>query len=160
MIVPVGQDLRMVFGAAKLARDYTAGKIQCEALRAAPLNPGDAFAGSGGMYRFKHTGLAVIFDKQKRTSAGTIRKAIKNAVGKCFERGARTVLLPDFSENLISQPNWISTEKKQESISTYASIMMEAVRDCKDTVKTIRIWVWDPDALPAYIAEMQRLGAE
>ena len=150
----------MVFGAAKLARDYTSGQIQREALRVAPLAPGEAFAGSGGKYRFKHTGLAVIFDKQKRTSAGIIRKAVRNAIGKCYELGARTVLLPDFSENLISQPNWISSQKKLDSITTYAAILMESVRDCKDTVKAIRIWVWDPDALPVYIAEMQRLGAE
>src|ERR1700722_10725330 len=62
MLVPVAPDLKMVFGIAKRVRDYGADMVQNEALKAAPLAPGDAFVGSGARYRFSHTVLAVIFD--------------------------------------------------------------------------------------------------
>src|SRR5437588_7749984 len=47
LIVPVGTDLKMVFGVAKMARDRGADIVQVEANRVAPLKPGDAFVGTG-----------------------------------------------------------------------------------------------------------------
>src|SRR5689334_18687687 len=88
LVVPVGPDLKMVFGVAKMARDRGADVIQVEANRVAPLEPGDAFVGTGARYRYKYTALAVIFDTSKRTSAEIIKQAITTAVSKLRAAGA------------------------------------------------------------------------
>lgn len=159
MIVPVSSDLKMVFGAAKMARDYGASRVQREAERVAPLQPGEAFVGSGGRYRFRWTALAVIFDETKRTSPGIIRQAIRSAAQQVYERGATSIILPDFSENIMPQPNWITSQKKRQVTQAVAAMMMEAVRACKGTVKTIKLWVWEIDSLDFYLREMKRLEA-
>lgn len=157
MIVPVAPDLKMVFGPAKMARDYGADGVQSEANKVAPLQPGEAFVGAGGRYRFRWTALAVIFDEVKRTSPGVIRQAVRSAVEQVFAHGATSVILPDFSETLMPQPNWITREKKREVTEATAVMMLEAVRACKDTVKTIKLWVWDIDSLEFYLRELKRL---
>src|SRR5258707_1084963 len=50
IIVPVAPDLKMSTGVAKWVRDATANTVQYEALKVAPLKPGDVFVGSGGKY--------------------------------------------------------------------------------------------------------------
>ena len=157
IIVPVGTDLKMIVGAGKFVRDYTACQIQYEANRAAPLRPGDAFIGSGGKYRFKKTALAVIFDEQKRTNSGVIRLAVRKAAELISQYGGTSLILPDFTENLIQQPNWITEEVQRETAEMTAVTMMEAVQACKGTVKTIKIWVWDKKSVPFFTREMKRL---
>lgn len=157
MIVPVGTDLKMVVGAAKMARDYSGDIIQYEANRVAPLPPGEAFVGTGGRYRFRYTGLAVIFDPSKRTSPGIIRQAYRNAVEKVYQLGARSVILPDISENISPQPNWITPEVAAATGEAAAVTMMEAVRACRGTVRTIKVWVYDKTNAPVFLREMKRL---
>ncbi len=157
IIVPVGTDLKMITGAAKFARDYTACQIQYEANGAAPLKPGEAFIGSGGKYRFKKTALAVIFDEKKRTNPGIIKQAVRKAAELIFQYGGNSLILPDFTDNVIQQPNWITDETRREAAESTAAIMMEAVQACKGTVKTIKIWVWDKNSVPIFTREMKRL---
>src|SRR5215470_13239864 len=80
ILVPVAPDLKMVFGVAKLIRDFGANAVQYEANQAAPLPPGQAFIGTGGRYRFRFTALAVIFDEVKRTSPDLVMQAVQNAM--------------------------------------------------------------------------------
>src|SRR5205814_981953 len=101
LIVPVGPDLKMVSGVAKMARDRGADIIQVEANRVAPLKPGDAFVGTGARYRYRYTALAVIFDDSKRTSAEIITQAVVTAVTKLRAMGARSMVIADMTENLL-----------------------------------------------------------
>lgn len=81
-------DLKMVAGIAKWVRDATADVLQREAEAAAPLAPGEAFAGVGGRYRFKVGVLAVVMDEQKRTRSEWIRDGIARAIKLARDRSA------------------------------------------------------------------------
>jgi O-acetyl-ADP-ribose deacetylase (regulator of RNase III) len=159
-IAPVAPDLKMVFGIAKMLRDYGADRAQYEANKVAPLQPGEAFVTSGAKYHFKYTILAVIFDNQKRTSPGIIRQAVRTGVQLATQRGAKTILLPDMTENLLSQPNWITEEQRRATAQSTAAMMAEAVRACRGMVKKVKIWVWEPAHVAAYEREIKRLGSE
>lgn len=157
MVVPVAPDLRMIFGVAKMARDYSAGIIEREAKSAAPMQPGEAFVGSGAKFRYKYTALAVIFDEQKRTTPDLIARAVSNAIGKLYDRGARTLVLPDMTENLLAQPNWITAEQRMATARIAARAIIDAIRASRGMATTVRIWAWDPRNAPCYEAEMKRL---
>lgn len=156
MIVPVAPDLKMVFGVAKMARDQGASRIQQEALRVAPLTPGQAFIGSGAKYRYAYTALAVIFDEYKRTSPDLIRTAVRNAAQLANERGATKLILPDFTENLLAQPNWITSGQRRETAEIAAFTTIEAVRACRGMADTVHIWCWNPENAPLYERELKR----
>ncbi len=157
LIVPVGTDLKMVFGVAKMARDRGAGTVQVEANRVAPLKPGDAFVGTGAKYRYKYTALAVIFDESKRTSAAIITQAVTTAVTKLRAAGARTVVIADMTENLLAQPNWITPEQRRKTAAITAKIMVDAIVACGTNAKTVKIWCSEPDNAPFFIEELKRL---
>ena len=154
IIVPTAPDLKMVFGVAKMVRDMGADQAQYEANAAAPLQPGDAFVGTGAKFRYKHTALAVIFDEQKRTSASLISDSVASAMRKLREKGAKSVVVPDFTENLLTQPNWITEEQRQQTAAVTAHLLVDAILKAGSNVKTVRIWVWDPANLPYYAAEL------
>lgn len=160
MVVPVAPDLKMVFGVAKYAKDCGANLVQREAERVAPLSPGEAFVGTGGKYRFRYTGLAVIFDEYKRTSPQIIRQSVRRALELAFQKGARTAILPDFTENLLAQPNWITAEQKAREAEVVAAVMLDTVRACQGIMDKVKIWVWDKENAEFFRREMQRLEAK
>jgi O-acetyl-ADP-ribose deacetylase (regulator of RNase III) len=157
IIVPVAPDLKMVFGIAKMARDYGADTVQHEAEKVAPLEPGDAFVGTGARYRYRFTGLAVIFDNLKRTSPELITRGVGKAMRLLRERGAKSVVFPDMTENLLSQPTWITDEQRRETAAITARLMLDAVITGGGPIKMVRIWVWDRTNAAAFTAEMERL---
>jgi len=157
LVVPVGPDLKMVFGMAKMARDRGADIIQVEANRVAPLQPGDAFVGSGARYRYKYTALAVIFDTSKRTSAEIIKQAVTTAVTKLRAAGAKSVVIADMTENLLAQPNWITQEERRKTAAIAAKVMIDAAVACGKNAKTIKIWCSEPDNAQFFLAEMKAL---
>lgn len=157
LIVPVGTDLKMVFGVAKMARDRGAGSVQVEANQVAPLRPGDAFVGTGARYRYKYTGLAVIFDENKRTSAEIITKAVTTAVTKLRQVGAKSVVIADMTENLLAQPNWITPEQRSKTAAITAKLMVDAIVACGTNAKTIKIWCSEPANAPYFVEELKRL---
>lgn len=157
LIVPVGTDLKMVFGVAKMARDRGADIIQAEASRVAPLRPGDAFVGTGARYRYKHTALAVIFDESKRTSAAIISQAVTTAVTKLRAVGARSVVIADMTENLLAQPNWITAEQRRKTAAITAKIMVDAIIACGKNAKTVKIWCSEPDNAPFFVSELKHI---
>ena len=157
LIVPVGPDLKMVFGVAKMARDRGADIVQVEANRVAPLKPGDAFIGTGARYRYKYTALAVIFDESKRTSAQFIQQAITTAVSKLRTVGANSVVIADMTENLLAQPNWITQEQRRKTAAITAKIMVEAIIACGNNAKTVKIWCSEPDNAQFFVEELKRI---
>lgn len=157
LIVPVGPDLKMVFGVAKMARDRGADLVQYEANKVAPLAPGEAFIGTGARYRYKYTALAVIFDQSKRTSAELISRAINNAVRKLREKGAKSVVIADMTENLLAQPNWITVEQRRKTAAITAKIIVDAIIACGSNAKTIKIWCSEPDNAQFYIEELKHI---
>ena len=157
LIVPVGTDLKMVFGVAKMARDRGADIVQVEANRVAPLEPGDAFIGTGARYRYKYTALAVIFDESKRTSPAIITQAVTTAVTKLRAAGARSVVIADMTENLLAQPNWITPEQRRKTAAITAKVMIDAIVACGTNVRTIKIWCSEPDNAQFFVEELKRL---
>jgi len=157
LIVPVGTDLKMVFGMAKMARDRGADIVQVEAARVAPLKPGDAFVGTGAKYRYKYTALAVIFDEDKRTSAEIITQAVTTAVTKLRAAGARTVVVADMTENLLAQPNWITVEQRRKTAAIAAKIIVNAIVACGSNARTVKIWCSEPDNAQFFIEELKHI---
>ena len=160
LVVPVAPDLKMVFGAAKIARDAGAGQIQAEADKVAPLKPGDAFVGKGAKYKWHLTALAVIFDAQKRANPELMAASLRKALTEASAHGADSAMIPDMTENLLAQPNWISDAQKAETAQLAARLTLDAALACRGTVDTIKIWVYDKANADAYVAELEKLDDE
>jgi O-acetyl-ADP-ribose deacetylase (regulator of RNase III) len=160
IIAPVAPDLKMAIGIAKWVRDSTAGIVQQEALDAAPLPPGEAFVGSGGKYRFKVAALAVVMDAQKRTSPEWIASAIRRAMERTQEKGADTCLLPDMTEDLLRQPQWITDEKRRETCRPIARAMLDGALASRGVMEVVRIWVWRAVNADVWMQELDRLEQE
>ncbi len=163
LVVPVAPDLKMIFGAAKIVRDWGGGRAQYEANKAAPLPPGEIFVGTGSRYRFYgKTILAVIFDEQKRTHPEWIASALKKAAaGMSDGHGSATLMIPDMTENLLTQPNWITEDQRLDTARATARLMLDAILACRGTaVKTVKIWVSDPANADIFIEEMDALVDE
>lgn len=158
LIVPVAPDLKMVFGAAKLARDRGANRVQYAANKVAPLPPGEAFIGEGARYLYRFTALAVIFDEQKRTTPELMRRALRRAIEQLLrEEHVGSIMVPDMTENLLAQPNWITDELRLQTAHQTARMMLEALLSCRDLIPVAKIWVWDPANTQAFIDELERL---
>ena len=157
LLVPVAPDLRMVFGVAKLARDWGADIAQREALKVAPLAPGDAFIGTGARYRYRHTVLAVVFDENKRATPDLMRQAIRRGAQLAGERGATGLILPDMTENLLAQPNWITAQQRSDTAEIVAFTLVDALKSCRGFVKTVHLWCWDPRNAEYFQRELKRL---
>lgn len=157
IVVPTAPDLKMVFGIAKMVRDMGADFVQYEANLAAPLEPGEAFVGTGARFRYKFTALAVIFDASKRTSQALISQAMANSMRMLREKGAKSVVVPDMTENLLTQPNWITAEQRSETAAITARLVVEAIMASGSNIKSVKIWVWDAANAEFYIDELNRL---
>ena len=163
LVVPVAPDLKMIFGTAKMVRDWGGGKAQYEANKAAPLPPGEIFVGTGSRFRFYgKTILAVIFDEQKRTHPDWIAAALRKAAAAMSDgHGAATLMIPDMTENLLTQPNWITADQRSDTARATARLMLDAVLACRGTsVKAVKIWVSDPANAEIFMEEMDALVEE
>jgi hypothetical protein len=158
IIVPVAPDLKMAVGIAKWVRDATADDIQRDALAVAPLPPGEAFVGRGGKFRFGLTALAVVMDNNKIPTPAWISDAVSRAIREARQMGAGTILLPDFTEDLLRQPQTITDEQRRESCRPIARAMLEGVIQSGDTMETIRVWVWRKGYEDIYAEEMARIA--
>lgn len=145
VIVPVAPNLKMSFGIAKWVRDATAGKFQIEAERVAPLTPGEAFAGSGGKYRFQHAIAAVVMDETKRYTAEWIEKAVQNALRLAAERHAHSCLIADMTDDLLRQPQWLSMEERKAICKPIAKAILQGVRNAGVAPEELAVWVWRSD---------------
>lgn len=157
MLVPVAPDLKMVFGVAKQVRDQGANVVQREAERVAPLAPGDAFIGAGARYRYEFTVLSVIFDEAKRTSPDLITRAVRRGTELANQRGCTSIIIPDMTENLLAQPNWITPEQRRQTAEITALTLVNAIRASRGLVDKFNVWCWDPNNASHFIRELNRL---
>jgi hypothetical protein len=157
IIVPVSPNLKMVTGVAKYVRDIGADLAQYDANRVAPLPPGEAFITSGAKYRFKYTALAVVFDEQMRTDASIVRRAVRNAVAGLAQKGCSTIILPDFTDNLVPQPNQLPRDVYRATAVATAATLVSAAQSCAGMASRIRIWTWNPISTEIYRRELQRI---
>jgi O-acetyl-ADP-ribose deacetylase (regulator of RNase III) len=142
IVVPVAPDLKMSTGIAKWVRDATANTVQYEALKVAPLQPGEVFVGSGGKFRFGTSALAVVMDDQKRTSPEWIREGVATALRKLREHDAHTVLIPDMTEDLLQQPKTITDEQRLATCRPVARAVVDGILESDTDYDTIKIWIW------------------
>jgi hypothetical protein len=156
IIVPVASDMKMSTGIAKWVRDSTANAVQYEALEVAPLSPGEAFVGSGGKYRFGVTALTVVMDEQKRTSPEWISSAIAKALVLCRQKDVQVCILPDMTEDLLRQPQWITEDQRRETCRPIARAMVEGIIRDVDVMDVVRIWVWRKGNEDIFVEELDR----
>ncbi len=159
IIVPVATDLKMAVGISKWVRDTTANAIQYEALRAAPLAPGNAFVGSGGKFRFGSAALAVVMDDTKRTSNKWITDAVAKSLTLLRDNDAEIITIPDFTEDLLRQPKWISDTQRQETCAPIARAIIDGIIAGGADVIHVRIWAWRGN-VDVWKAEFERLQGE
>src|SRR5581483_4575484 len=124
------------------------------------LPPGQAFIGTGGRYRFRYTVLAVIFDEVKRTTPDYILQAVRSAMQQAHRKGARSLIFPDMTENLLTQPTWITPEQRRQTAEITARIMLDAILASRGIIPTVKIWCWEPANADVFIKELKRLAIE
>ncbi len=157
MVAPVAPDLKMAFSIAKVIRDYSGDLVQYEALSAAPLAQGQAFLGLGAKYKYAYTALAVIFDEYKRTSTSAIQSALKRSAELASQKGCKGMIIPDFTSNIVPQPNWLQKTAAMKEAESTAASMMSGIAAIRDTMPVIHIWCWCEDYAPFYTRELERL---
>lgn len=160
IVAPVSPDLKMVTGIAKWVRDSTANRVQAEAESVAPLPPGEAFvSGSAGRYRFKMAALAVVMDDKKQTSPDWIATGLTRALNLAAGRDARTVIVPDFTEDLLRQPTTITDEQRRQTAAPIARAMLDGILAGSAGFETVKIWVWRTVNEDIFVREMESLEA-
>ena len=159
LIVPVASDLKMAAGIAKWAKDKTANAVQYEADSAAPLQPGQAFVGSGAKFSFNLTGLAVVMDDQKRTKPEWIASAIKRAMEVARERDADTCIIADMTNDLLQQPSWPTDEDRRNACLPIARATLDGIIQSNGAMENVVIWVWQKGVEEIYLEELNRLDA-
>src|SRR5258708_19066262 len=157
IIVPVGPDLKMGVGIAKWVRDKTANRLQNEAERAAPREPGTVFIGAGGKFAFQFAILAVVMDDSRRTSPEWIANSITRGILQAQEHDVRTIIVPYMTEALLRKPQNITSKARNETCEPIASAMMEGILNAPNAMETVKIWVWRTVNLPIFVAEMESL---
>ncbi len=157
VVAPVGPDLKMVTGAAKLIRDHGADRAQYAALRSAPLAQGKVLLADGGKYRYSKTVLAVVFDSQRRTSASIITQAIRSSAEIASTAGCTSLIVPDITANLVVQSNWITESQRESAASVAAAATVAGILACRATMATYHIWCWDPANAADYKRELSRI---
>lgn len=160
IIVPVAPDMKMVAGIAKWVRDSTANVVQEEALEVAPMEPGFAFAGAGGRYRFGTAILAVVMDDQKRTSHDWIVQGIVNGLEQARLKEADTCFIPDMTDDLIQQPKSITPEQRRQTCEPVARAITDGILAGRGKVQVIRIWLRTAGTEDIWLKEMKRLEVE
>ena len=157
IVIPAAPDLNMNVGIAKWVKDKTANRLQRDAQRAAPREPGTAFVGSGGKFYFTFAILAVVMDDSKITKPEWIANAITHGILQAQEHDVRTIIIPDMTEDLLRQPQTITEQARLESCGPIARAMLDGILSAPDAMETVKIWVWRSVNLPVFVAEMERL---
>lgn len=157
VIIPVAPDLNMNVGIAKWVKDKTANRLQRDAQRAAPREPGTAFIGPGGKFYFKFAILAVVMDDKKLTKPDWISNAITHGILQAQEHDVRTIIVPDMTEDLLRQPKEITDADRNKTCGPIARATLDGILNAPDAMETVKIWVWRSVNLPIFVAEMERL---
>lgn len=102
--------------------------------------------------------LAVVMDDTKRVSTGNIAAGIAKAACLARDHGAKTLALPDMTEDLLRQPRWVTDEQRRETCRAIASAMIEGIARQNGAVPTVRIWVWQSATQSVWIEEFDRVA--
>ncbi|MGC8669158.1 MAG: hypothetical protein ACP5VE_13675 [Chthonomonadales bacterium] len=159
IVAPVAPDLKMAVSIAKWIRDATADAAQDVADAAAPLSPGEVLRAPGARYRFGSTLLAVVMDEAKRVEAEWITAAIANALRRAAAEGMDSVIVPDITEDLLRQPNWITPEQRIASCRPIARALFHGIMEGAHGLDTVHVWVWQPVYADVYHKELDALVA-
>lgn len=156
VIVPVATDLMLIAGSALWVRGTTADQAQRDADALGPKRPGEAVLVSGARGRFRHTGLAVVMDDQKRWSVEWAVEAVRQAVALARQHGLAEVLLPDWTPDLMRQPRVANEPFRRHEAERIAPVLVEAVRSLLGEVPVVRLWVRDAAVLTVYKDLLQK----
>lgn len=160
IIVPTDTRLRMTTGITKWVRDTTGNAAQVAADATGPLEPGDATVLPGGRYKYQHSAVAVVMDSERRVQASWVTKSISEAILKLHSVDAATVILPDFTDELVRQPEVVSSEARREVCRMLAPALIEGARTAIGTLETVRIWIWSPGVEDIYCEALDALADE
>ena len=159
ILAPVATDMKMVAGIAKWIRDSTAGRVQNQALAHAPAAPGTGFVGAGGRYRFGMAALAVVMDEAKRWSPETVEQGVAAAIRAARMAGAGTILIPDLTDDLLSQPRRADLEVRRETCRVATRAMLQAIASTRSEMHRVGIWVWRTGVEDIVLDEITQLAA-
>ena len=124
---------------SKRIRDEAGDMVEDEARRYAPLPPGEAISTGGGMLRVRHIIHANVLNEQLIATPELLERALDNALKQCEQLGARRVIFPDFTEQLVG---WSAEE--------CALVIFQAIRRNEGKIQTALIACWDKGNLEAY----------
>lgn len=150
VIVPVAPDLKLVAGAAHWVRGVTAGRTQAEADAHAPRDPGDAVLVTGSRGRLPRVALAVVMDERKRYSAEWAIAAVRRAIEASRVDGVASVLIPDWTPDLMRQPRRQDAEFRRHEAEQIAPLVRDVALSLLGEVPVIRVWVPDPALADVY----------
>lgn len=101
LVLPSNRLLWMGAGVSKRIRDEAGDMVEDEARRVAPLPPGESISTGGGMLRVRYIVHANVLNEQLIATPELLAGALDNALKRCEQLGARRVLFPDFTEQLV-----------------------------------------------------------
>ncbi len=124
---------------SKRIRDEAGDRVEEEARRYAPLPPGEAIHTSAGMLRVRYIVHANPLNEQLIATPELLAAALDNALKRCEELGARRMIFPDFTDQLVG---WNAEE--------CARTILQAIERNEKKVHTALIACWDQARLEAY----------
>lgn len=139
LILPSNRLLWMGARVSKRVRDEAGDMVEDEARRHAPLPSGEAIHTGGGMLRVRYIVHANPLNEQLIATPDLLAKALDSALKQCEQLGARRVLFPDFTDQLVG---WSPEE--------CAQAILQAIQRNEGRVQTALIACWDKGNLEAY----------
>ncbi len=130
---------------SKRIRDEAGDMVEDEARRYAPLPPGEAISTGGGMLRVRNIVHANVLNEQLIATPELLTRALDNALKQCEQLGARRVIFPDFTEQLVG---WSAEE--------CAHVIFQAIWHNEGKIQTALIACWDNGNLEAYRKALER----
>lgn len=124
---------------SKRVRDEAGDMVEDEARRYAPLPSGEAIHTGGGMLRVRYIVHANPLNEQLIATPDLLAKALDSALKQCEQLGARRILFPDFTEQLVG---WSPEE--------CAQAIVQAIQRNEGKVQTALIACWDKGNLEVY----------
>lgn len=136
---------------SKRIRDEAGDLVEEEARRHAPLPPGEAVHTGAGMLRVRYIVHANPLNEQLIATPQLLAAALDNALKRCEELGARRVIFPDFTDQLVG---WNAEE--------CARAILQAIQRNAGKIQTALIACWDKQHVEAYrqvLSEIATPGA-
>jgi O-acetyl-ADP-ribose deacetylase (regulator of RNase III) len=124
---------------SKRVRDEAGDMVEDEARRYAPLPPGEAIHTGAGMLRVRYIVHANPLNEQLIATPELLAAALDSAIKRCEELGARRVIFPDFTGQLVG---WSAEE--------CAQAILQAIQRNQSRLQTALIACWEKAHLEAY----------